>query len=366
MSKDATGHDPRASVTSAEFRLVVQCCRSAFTDDELPTLRDRKVDWSRFVRLVRFHRVQGLAWKGLGSSKAEVPPEAAKALAADAQLIAATNLVASEEARKLLDEFNRRSVPLLFVKGLTVGALAYPRPLLKMGWDIDILIDRADLTKAVAALGARGFRRMAPPPPTDLEHWHLNHKESVWEKRDQRLYVELHTRLTDNASLLPRIGMQSPQRLVVLASGTSLPTLEDDDLFAYLCVHGASSLWFRLKWITDLAAILHQLPAREIERAYRRSQQLGAGRASAQALLHADDLYGTLAGTGLRPLLERDRASRWLARAAMRQVAGRVEPREPTSSLLGTLEIHLSQLLLLPGLGFKVGELSRQMRAMMS
>ena len=59
-------------------------------------------------------------------------------------------------------------------------------------------------------------------------------------------------------------------------------------------MHGASSLWFRLKWITDLAAILQPLSGSEIEHRYARSQELGAGRASGHALLLADTLYGTL------------------------------------------------------------------------
>ena len=66
----------------------------------------------------------------------------------------------------------------------------------------------------------------------------------------------------------------------------------------------------------------------------------------------------------MRARLERDGASRWLAKSAMRQVAGLVEPREPTSVPLGTSSIHLSQLLLLPGLRFKLSEIVRQLREM--
>jgi hypothetical protein len=355
-------------VKPTEFQLAVECCRSAFTGQASPRLAEltARVDWPRFVRLLRFHRVQGLAWNRLSSSRVAVPAEVAATLATDAKFLAASNLKAAEESRELLGQFERAGIPLLFIKGLTLGALAYPKPFLKMAWDIDVLIGEQHLDQAAAELRARGYERAIPAPSADLKNWHRTRKESVWAKADEGLYVELHTRLADNRLLIPRVGMDSPRQDVMLPTGTSLPTLAEDELFAYLCVHGASSLWFRLKWITDLAALIHRLPHGEIERLYDRSLQLGAGRASAQALIHADDVYGVLAGTILRSRLARDRMSRWLADAAMMQVAGRGEPRDPTMTPLGTVGIHLSQLLLRPGLRFKLGELARQARDILS
>jgi len=79
-----------------------------------------------------------------------------------------------------------------------------------------------------------------------------------------------------------------------VAPGIRLPTLARDEQFAYLCVHGASSAWFRLKWISDLAGVLHGQSGEMIERLFERSQALGAERAAGQALLLADRLFGSL------------------------------------------------------------------------
>ena len=149
-----------------------------------------------------------------------------------------------------------------------------------------------------------------------------------------------------------------------MAPGIELPTLADDELFAYLAVHGSSSAWFRLKWITDFAATIQGKPPEALERLYRRSQQLGAGRAPAQALLLADLLFESLCeAPALKRSLERDSRNRWLCRMAYRQLAGRPEPGEPTSRTLGTAAIHVSQFLLLPGPAFKLSEFVRQGRA---
>lgn len=345
--------------SSTEFRLLVECCGRAFRtgDDASFETLSATVHWEPFARLVRFHRVQGLVWSSLRSAGAELQPEISRSLSADAREIAATNLRIAAEAGELRPAFDEAGLRILFVKGVTVGALAYSRPMLKMGWDIDVLVDEADVLKAAAELSARGYARTIPRPGVDLATWHGSRKESVWSRPDQRLHVELHTRLADNRRLIPGIGMDSPRREVEVTRGTSLPTLAADELFAYLCVHGASSAWFRLKWITDLAALLHRAEPAEIERLYQRSQQLGAARAADQALLLAHRLYGSLEGTSLMPRLSEKRSSRWLAAMAYRQVR---QSTEPTSTPLGTWRIHLSQLLLRPGLSFQLSELSRQ------
>lgn len=348
-------------VDCPEFALLLGCCRWNFIErqDQRPDASD-DLDWPRFLRLARFHRVQGLSWNALAQGSA--PPDCAEALAAESRSIAATNLSVARECSELATAFARAGIPLLFLKGLTVAALAYRSPLVKMAWDIDILVAEADVGKAAAELDSRGYRRALPAAGADLAKWHARRKESVWSRPGERLHVELHTRLADNRRLIPAIGIDSPRRDVEITAGVTVPTLAADELFAYLCVHGASSLWFRLKWISDVAGLIDRLTDAELDQLYARSQDLGAGRAAGQALLLADRLFGTLADSPLRDRLTADGAVRRLAEAAFRQVAGRAEPREPTERPFGTWRIHWTQLLLLPGARFTFGEAARQLR----
>jgi len=62
----------------------------------------------------------------------------------------------------------------------------------------------------------------------------------------------------------------------------------------------------------------------------------------------------------LRAELGRSRANRRLAAAALGELAA---PRAPTERRLGTAMIHLTQMLLKPGLSFGWNELRRQARA---
>jgi hypothetical protein len=354
-------------IATREFRLLLECCRSAFpgTDGHGVAELARQIDWPLFVRLARFHRVEGLVAKALRPLAHKVPEQAAAALMADAEGIAARNLHSAVESQRLLMAFAGAGVQLLFVKGLTLGALAYGNPSIKAGIDIDLLIAPDQLGRAAEILRREGWKLSLPNgDDRRLAAWHRTRKESVWRYPAADIQADLHTQLGDNPRLIPTIGIDSPQIWVSVAPGIELPTLARDELFAYLAVHGASSAWFRLKWITDLAALLRGASPKDVERLYRRSQQLGAGRAPAQALLLADALYGTLQqAPALKRELAEDHASRRLAAIALKLLAGREEPREPTARALGTAPIHYAQLLLLPDLSFKLSELWRQARA---
>jgi hypothetical protein len=285
----------------------------------------------------------------------------ASQLSADAHAIAERNLRSAAESFRLVDAFADADVPLLFVKGLTLSALAYGDPFIKMSADVDILVDLAAVARAALILDALGYRPVVPSVEAAspaLVSWHRTNKESAWYKASSDLVVELHTSLADNSLLISEIGMSSPRQLVPVGSGKSLPTLATPDLTAYLSVHGSSSTWFRLKWISDFAALLSQSGEAERERLYRHARRRGGGRSVPQAMLLASRLFDIEISEGLRRELERDLVSRFLARAALHEL---VQIREPTERILGTALIHLTQPMLLEGWGAKASEIRRQL-----
>jgi len=346
---------------NAELRFIVDCCRWNFRGSEAARLVQIPdgLDWWALDRLTKFHRVHGLVWNALEPPAPDLPDRLAERLATDARTLLATNLQTALECLRLLRAFQAEGIPLLFVKGLTIAALAYRTPLMKAAWDVDILVPPHQLTEAATLLKAQGYRIVTPASEEKLVRWHSAHKDSLWRRSDPDIHVELHPRLVDNPGILSSVGIASPIQEVQVAAGVVLPTLGPDELFAYLCVHGASSAWFRLKWIADLAGFLDRMSPSRIEALYARSQELGAARAAGQALLLCDHLFGTLEGCALRESLGQDRGVLWLTSAASKQLTAGTEP---TARRLGTWRIHWTQLLLKPGLRFKAAELARQVR----
>jgi hypothetical protein len=349
-----------------EFELVTACCRwppSPARDAALLAAAEQ-LDWTLVARIAERNRVEGLVWKALRQAGATVPADVGGRLQASADRIARQNLVLTAESLRLDGLLDRARVRHLFVKGVSLGMLAYGSIGSKMGWDIDLLVPLDSLEPAAATLEAAGYRLLLPAGPKGRERlglWHRHWKESVWITPGGRLTVELHSRLNDNPLLLPGIGPDSPTQQVEVSRGRFLATLRTDELFAYLCVHGASSAWFRLKWIADVGALIGACPPPEIERLYRRSQEMGAGRAAAQALLLCERLLATPLPPALAAELRSDRMNRWLVAIALRKLAGRTLTAELDEKILGTGTIHLMQFALLPGLRFKYAELRRQL-----
>lgn len=348
---------------SAEFRLVAACCRWPTGDAEAVRQLACDISWPRIERIAKRHRVEGLVWHGLHSAQAIVPDATATSLANAAASIAKDNMLIASESLRLHALFKSSAVPILFLKGLALGKLAYGTIAVKQGWDIDLLVPSDDLLLAARLLADAGYAVVTPSPPFSepaLARWHRSSKESVWRHAEKNTFVELHTALVDNGRLLPGLNARSPAQSVEILPGHALPTLEGDALFSYLCVHGASSAWFRLKWLADLAALIGQAGAPEVDRLFERSQELGAGRAAAQALLLARFLFGAPVGDELQRRLWSDRRNRWLFRSALGLMTGRFETVELHDRRFATLPIHLTQLALRPGLRFGISEGVRQ------
>ncbi|HEX4738053.1 MAG TPA: nucleotidyltransferase family protein [Allosphingosinicella sp.] len=348
-----------------EFVLAVACCRWPLTPERLEAVRAAAVgtDWHFFARVAERHRVEALVWNALRQAQVDVPAEIRASFSAAAGRTALQNLELAAEAVAIRDSFAAEGIETIFVKGISLAMLAYGSLSLKAGWDIDVLIPPEKLLAAEALLRRDGYDTTEPASPVSSAHlslWHRISKESVW--RDGRgRHIELHTRLTDNALLIPTIGVGSAVRDVEVGGGVTLRTLGERELFAYLCVHGASSAWFRLKWLADLAALVAGKDETEIAALYDSSQALGAGRAADLALLLARRLFETPVPDALVRRLESDPVNRWLAATAMKTMAGRGVATEPTAIRLGTLPIHLLQFGLGRGIRFKLHELRRQL-----
>jgi hypothetical protein len=349
-----------------EFQLVAACCRwpPSPARDEAVLAAAAGSEWDLVARIAHRHRVEGLVWNALRAAGATVPEEVGERLRDAAARITRQNLVLTAESLRLTALLDEAGVRHLFVKGISLGVLAYGSIGPKMGWDIDVLVPLPAVGAAADVIEAAGYSLLLPAGPRGrqrLDLWHRHWKESVWAKRGGELTVELHTRLNDSPLLLPRTGPDSPLQQVEVTKGKFLATLRTDDLFAYLCVHGASSAWFRLKWIADVGALLGDAAPEEIERLYRRAQELGAGRAPALALLLCERLFATPLPPGLAAELRSDRINRWLLAISLRKLAGRTLTAELDETLLGTGTIHLMQFALLPGFRFKYSELRRQL-----
>jgi hypothetical protein len=169
------------------------------------------------------------------------------------------------------------------------------------------------------------------------------------------LRVELHWRLFLNRHAMPNA---STSRLVPLAGAAGLRTLGEEDLFAYLCMHGALHWWNRLKWLADVNALLASTPQDGVERLIRAAQARGVGRAAAQALLLSRRLLGTPLPI---ELLDRSATLDWLEATALNAMTVGQGEHDPHEVRFGTTRGSLSTALLSRSWQYRLAELGLQL-----
>lgn len=346
----------RSAIISPELRAILHCCGCAFDPRRANSLAALvgACDPYQFARLAERHRVEGLVWDAISAAAITLPAEAQDRLSARSTLIQAQNLRSRVAIAALRQAAKGRGIDLLLVKGLATGVLAYRNPDARTGRDIDVLVSSEQVAATASLLGDLGY--VAVLPASDHSRWHQRNKESVWQDANG-LIVELHSRLADSPAMIPSIGVQSPRRNVTI-SGTDIETLSEAELIAYSCVHGGSSLWFRAKWIADLAGLLWAKHGTDpADDSYAGALKLGAGKAAGLAFLLCHDLFRTPIGASLLADLRSSASLATLQRMAMRQLAS----GEPTARRFGTMRIRASQLLLMPTVGAAAKEAVRQM-----
>lgn len=321
---------------SPEFRLVAACCRwprSEVRDAAVRTACVDVVDWNRLLWLVERHRVAGLVHDALSSSGDRVPDPVIKRLAAAARRMARSNLVRASESIRLHRLFDAAGIPSMTVKGIALAQLAYGSLSIKHTRDIDMLVPPDHALQALQVLEAEGYVLCSPARdlgPAQRRALVRYAREVEVVQPGTGVHVELQWRLTGNGNLLKGIDARSPTQTVGLPDGTAIPTLTDEDLFAFLCVHGAHHLWSRLKWLVDLNAfVVRSGGADAVARYYRHAQDRGAGLCAGQALLLCRDLLQSPLPADLEAELAGDKRLPALVSVALQALADPVPDSVP-------------------------------------
>ena len=213
-------------------------------------------EWAAVFALARVHHVDALLafrlrWRGVEGSL----PDAARKAALDARRRGAgAALQAQETLTRLTTALQNQSVSVIVLKGAHLAHVVYPHPSLRWMVDVDLLVPRADLTRAAALLRAHGFRQLAQSDDeggSPAYPWHL---PRFVQGRPPS--VELHWRLAAND--LPPQSELWQRAVPVRIAGVDTLGLCPEDLLLHLCVHGCYGHRFAigLRPICDVAEVV--------------------------------------------------------------------------------------------------------------
>ncbi len=312
-----------ADGASACFDLAAACCRcpAGAARDEAVALAARAVtDWTLALRIIGRHRIEGLAYAALTAAPAALPEDVLATLRRRGQDIAQDNLAAAAEGARLQALLDSAGIRSLHLKGMALAQLAYGSMALKYSQDIDLLVSPSNAVAAIRLLESDGYRLMRPAPPLDARQLALvlRYGRGVALRHlASGRQVELRWQAVRSPALLRGVGADLPSQDVALSDATRLRTLNDGDLFAYLCVHGAGHGWSRLQWLADLNAWMARRDEATLVRCYRHAEAIGAGTCAALALSLCRRVLGRVLPAIIAPEIERNTAARWAAALAL-------------------------------------------------
>ncbi|MGU3392480.1 nucleotidyltransferase domain-containing protein [Sphingomonas sp. M1A8_2b] len=292
-----------------------------------------RIDWSRFCAIVARHRVAGLVHEALVQCGVSSPAEHRYALAQDARRIALQGIQLAAETKRLCALAEAAGIPVIVLKGAPLAQIAYGMVTTKHAKDIDLAVVPGNLAAMREVLTIAGYSADGATACKDESWYHLHKKAQV----------ELHAAFVDHPSWLQSLSIQTALDRRWRCTSSDIPTLAPDDLFAYLCVHGETHGWSRLKWLADLAALLAQRSPSEIEALHAYAATLGAERQAASALLLCASLLGTKLSEEHEAKLRKRRLIRWLAGNARRSFTGNSETAELDTMPMSTLRVHIGQ-----------------------
>lgn len=322
---------------------------------------DYVIDPDRFLALVRRHHVVGLVARALADCEGLLPEHLRAQLRAEAMQLAEEQFRQLLQTRKAVDLLRTNAIAVVVLKGVPAAVQVYGAIGVRKSVDIDLLVARQDIDRARMVLETSGYRRSEPPFDASARQlsaslrygkdWGFDHAESDTG-------IELHWRLFQNPRLLQNIGLADGEERAIMP-GVDLPVLPEDVAVLYFVAHGAEHGWSRLKWLADLAAVLHRDPA-FADRLLASAHAHGIANLTMAALLLCNELYATALPqrSAESQALAREWRTRQLHKIARSSLLGEQDGAELEERPMATTHKNLSHYLFSTDIRYWIGEMA--------
>ncbi|HEY6045830.1 MAG TPA: nucleotidyltransferase family protein, partial [Pyrinomonadaceae bacterium] len=265
------------------------------------------LDWDYVYKLARRHSLVPLVYSQLERSVKEfVPPEVLQRFRKNYQENAARNLIFADELTSLLKAFADVDIDAIVFKGPALAVSAYGDLALRRFVDLDVMVRRADVARAIEVMSVKGYAPARPLNP-EQQALLLRTQHNLQFTRG-RLIVELHWQVSPELFASSVTAEELWQNLeTVPVNKTEVKTLATEDLLFSLCVHGSRHLWQRLAWICDIDRIIATRTNIDWSRLLDRAQEAKAERMFLLGPALAARLLGTRLPDSVAEAIARDR-----------------------------------------------------------
>jgi len=239
--------------------------------DAVPWADFTPTDWESLPTMARAEGVAPLMYWKLkeGGWPASMPDATRTSLAQAYYSTVARNMLLYRELRRVLDVLGESGIPAIALKGAALAATLYPHIGLRPMGDLDLLVPRPLIEKAVQAARSFGYREIHPelaPGINKVVGYHVHLQGGL----QAPACVELHWSLMggDHDWRSPPMGWFWEQTELISSDGggeqggiegshTLTPTAHLPYLAAHLMLHHGETQ-ARLLWFYDIHLVIHR------------------------------------------------------------------------------------------------------------
>ena len=310
-----------------EMELLCACLASG----RAVVLPSRPLDWSRFLGLATNHHVLPLVQRALKTAAKNGQPVPAEYLAYLQRLglaISANNLRATAILRRLQEQLAVAGIRLIPVKGPALTVLAYGDLALRQFEDLDLLVARGDLLRAVARLEQEGYAALELPPTADRKRYLAWLQDWSLHKPGDPVHLDLKPVLISHTLCGPESAefMATACRPVPLGAGGTLLAPGPEAMLLAVCADGANEMWGKLSAVADVATLLTAFPGADWPGLLRDAGRFGLRRSLLLGAWLAEMLLACPRPEPFRTAHEEPAAQR-LAAAAARRILAEKAPK---------------------------------------
>jgi len=204
--------------------------------------------WETALALAEEEHVQPWVAARLRSRQDATPPTLSNCLDEIERDSALAAFYWSSELKGVLRAFRESNVRAVLLKGPFLAERLYGSAALRVSRDLDLLVNKADLPRAEAALSAAGF---APGMPDDYHR--------PW--RRQSTTVELHRDVENPLAFNFHVEGALQRAQSAAFQGEPCWQFAPEDELLFLCLHAVRHRFERLSLILDLQLACQRIPA---------------------------------------------------------------------------------------------------------
>ncbi len=300
--------------------LLAECgavCAIARNPDSVGALATNKIDWKLFQRMATGHGMSAMVFRAMAAHPALVPSDVLDGLRSRHLIISARSLYLANELIRVYELLAKSGVAAIAFKGPTLATLAYRDAGLREFSDLDMLVPFSEFATAREILIANGYRPRCANIRA-LTSSVFQSYEDTFVAGDAVALLDLHW------CVLPRYfdftdpGLLRTRAQRIEVNGRPLSTLATEDLFLFLCVHGAKHGWPLLSWICDVAGLMHRSIGIDWPALLSRAEASQSRRALFLGLHLAHELIGVAIPSDFVDIMHTDPTINRLARRVVR------------------------------------------------